>query len=62
MTNHLENFESTEGCLKNLKHRFPDKIPKEYITDVTLASLQGQQEVIRYIENMLSTLSKKEQK
>lgn len=56
----IENFESTEGTLKSLKQKFPNRLPTDTITNLsTVARLQGQQQVIKYIEDMLITLNHK---
>jgi hypothetical protein len=57
----LEEFESVSGLVNNIKRKFPDKLPTDFVGEIGLAKLQGQQQVIKYIEDMLLTLEHRNQ-
>lgn len=57
----LEEFESVSGLVKNIKRKFPDKLPTDLVGEIGLAKLQGQQQVIKYIEDMLVILEHRNQ-
>jgi hypothetical protein len=39
----LEEFESVSGLVNNIKRKFPDKLPTDFVGEIGLAKLQGQQ-------------------